>query len=237
MNMPVVTLKPFFCFYGGKWRAAPYYPAPTHRTIVEPFAGAAGYALRHHTRDVLLNDADPVIAGVWQYLIDATPEDIRSLPLRIIHVDRLAIPQAAKWLIGFWLNKGAASPCKTPSRWMRDNIRPNSYWGEDIRERIATQVAAIKHWRVTNLPYEKLPNRRATWYIDPPYQQAGKHYRQQVTDYAHLGAWCRTRQGQVIVCENEGAAWLPFTPHMRAKASPGRHRTGVSAEVIWCNHP
>lgn len=29
-------LKPFFYFYGGKWRAAPKYPRPEHDFIVEP---------------------------------------------------------------------------------------------------------------------------------------------------------------------------------------------------------
>ena len=37
---------PFFCFYGGKWRAAPHYPRPAFTSVVEPFASAAGYATR-----------------------------------------------------------------------------------------------------------------------------------------------------------------------------------------------
>jgi hypothetical protein len=36
-----VSLRPFWRYYGGKWRAAPRYPRPTHDTIIEPFAGAA----------------------------------------------------------------------------------------------------------------------------------------------------------------------------------------------------
>ena len=35
-------LKPFFTYYGGKYRAAPKYPEPVHGSIVEPFAGSAG---------------------------------------------------------------------------------------------------------------------------------------------------------------------------------------------------
>lgn len=45
-----MILRPFFTYFGAKWRAAPHYPPPTHPTVIEPFAGAAGYALRHHTR-------------------------------------------------------------------------------------------------------------------------------------------------------------------------------------------
>jgi hypothetical protein len=32
-------LRPFWRYYGGKWRAAPRYPAPRYDTIIEPFAG------------------------------------------------------------------------------------------------------------------------------------------------------------------------------------------------------
>ena len=39
-------LKPFWRYYGGKYRAAPAYPPPRLGTIVEPFAGSAGYSLR-----------------------------------------------------------------------------------------------------------------------------------------------------------------------------------------------
>ena len=65
-------MRPFFTYYGGKYRAAPLYPSPTHANLVEPFAGSAGYALRYYDRQVLLVDADPVIAGLWRYLISAT---------------------------------------------------------------------------------------------------------------------------------------------------------------------
>lgn len=51
-----MNLKPFFTFYGGKWRAAPHYAPPEFATIVEPFAGAAGYSVRHHTKRGERND-------------------------------------------------------------------------------------------------------------------------------------------------------------------------------------
>ena len=53
------ALKIFFSYFGGKWRAAPHYPAPTEPHIIEPFAGAAGYAMRYPERKVTLIDADP----------------------------------------------------------------------------------------------------------------------------------------------------------------------------------
>lgn len=228
-----MNLKPFFCFYGGKWRAAPRYPAPEGDLLIEPFAGAAGYAVRHHERQVVLYEADPVLAGVWDYLINVDPDEVRALPLDFGSVDDLLIPQEAKWLIGFWLNKGAAQPCKTPSAWMRLGTHVNSYWGATIRDRIANQVGAISHWKIHNASYEDAPDVSATWFVDPPYEKAGKHYRFRDIDYQALATWCRARRGLTIVCENSGATWLPFQDNHTAKSTPGARGKGYSREAVW----
>ena len=231
-----MDLKPFFSYYGGKWRAAKRYPAPKYDTIVEPFAGSAGYSLRYADRRVRLNDKDEIVCGVWDYLINAPSSEILALPEQVTHVDDLHVSQEAKWLIGFWLNKGAASPCKTPSAWMRKGTHNNSFWGSAIKNRIARQQEHIRHWKVFNLSYSNLVIAgKATWFIDPPYIQAGKFYRHSSNgvDFNHLGVWCRGIRGHVIVCENEGADWLPFSNAMQIKATHGGKRTGVSAEVIY----
>lgn len=211
-------MRPFFGFYGGKWRdALKHYPPPDHDTVVEPFAGSAGYAVRYAGRRVILGEIDPVIYGVWEYLISVKASEILAIPdvEPGQSVNDLPIPQEARWLVGFWLNRGASRPRIGPSAWMRDGIRPGSFWGERVRQMIATQVDLVRHWEVHNTSYEDLPfSGKATWFIDPPYQKQGQHYRFGAAriDYPALGEWCRTRQGQVIVCENEGADWLPFTP-------------------------
>ena len=71
-----MKLAPFWRYYGGKNRAAKWYPAPEHDTIVEPFAGAAGYSCRYSDRKVILIDKSPIIAGMWRYLIKASPAEI-----------------------------------------------------------------------------------------------------------------------------------------------------------------
>ena len=77
----------------------------------------------------------------------------------------------------------------------------------------------------------------ATWFIDPPYSgNAGGCYKYKKIDYESLAVWCRNRIGQVIVCENEGATWLPFKPFREIKGTEGRIRSGVSKEVIWLNN-
>lgn len=232
-------LRPFFGFYGGKWRdTLKHYPPPVFDTIVEPFAGSAGYALRYPDRDVVLCEIDPVIASVWQYLIQVSPEEIHSIPdLEVGQtVDDLNVCQEVKWLVGFWLNRGASRPRRSSSRWMRDGVRPGSFWGERVRNTIASQLDAIRHWQIFNCSYEDCPvYGSATWFVDPPYQQAGHHYvfGSSDIDYEALGLWCRNRPGQVIVCENAGADWLPFRALTDVKTT---RRSSRSLEVCWLNN-
>lgn len=238
-----VIKRPLFKYYGGKFRVAGHYPDPQHPTIVEPFAGAAGYSCRHPDRQVILTDLDEHIVGVWSYLIRTPSAEIRALPVLGPDdcVDDFAIPQEARWLIGFWLNAGVAAPCKAPSSWMRKVLAGEypsargSFWSAKNRDRIADEVEKIRHWRVFRRSYADVPNGEATWFVDPPYQIAGNHYSHaaDALDFAHLGAWCRAREGQVIVCENDGADWLPFRPFKTIKGMEGARRSGKSVEVVW----
>lgn len=232
----VSALRPFFGFYGGKWRDSPkHYPPPEHRTIVEPFAGSAGYSLRYASCNVVLYEIDPIIAAVWQYLIRVSASEIRSIPDLPLggSVEDLRVCEEARWLVGFWLNRGASRPRRSASSWMRQGIRPGSFWGERVRTTIATQVESIRHWKVHNQSYQECRlKKEATWFVDPPYQYAGQHYQfgSDRIDYAHLANWCQVRAGQVIVCENEGADWLPFRHLANVKTTRAKHR---SPEVYW----
>jgi hypothetical protein len=201
------TMKPFISYYGGKWRIAKRYPAPTHNIVVEPFAGSAGYATRYHDKYVVLVEKNPYIASVWRYLIHATKEEIYSLPVDIDPggLRAMALPSHVKSLIGFWLNHGSAAPAQSPSAWMRAGKHNSSFWGKEIRQRIAEQVPYIKHWHLIEGDYTLAPSSdECTWFIDPPYQRAGKHYMDRIYDYGALGAWCRSLKGQVIVAKNKG---------------------------------
>lgn len=235
-----MNLWPFFSYYGGKWRLAPRYPKPQYRTIVEPFAGSAGYSVRHHDHQVVLVEKDPVIASVWRYLLRVTPAELRALP-NIANdqtVDDLGqIPQEAKWLVGLWLNKASMYPCKKPSAWMRSLKYDTSFWGPKIRERLASQVELIRHWRLIEGDYSSVPDlEHVTWFVDPPYDNsAGRLYKlgAEKIDFRALGEWCRHRRGQVMVCENVGATWLPFEPFHMAKSNPGIRGKGYSHEALY----
>jgi site-specific DNA-adenine methylase len=238
MGVAVTQLRPFFGYFGGKWRdALRNYPAPQHGTIVEPFAGSAGYSLRYPAKRVILCEIDSTLAGIWDYLISVSAEEVRAIPDVPLDgtVDDLDLPPEAKALVGMWLNRGVARPRRSPSKWMRDRIRPGSFWGERVRQTIASQLEHIRHWEIHNCDYQKVPVAdEATWFIDPPYVGAGHHYRHGASalDFSDLATWCRARPGQVIVCENEGADWLPFRHLGSFKTTrSGRH----SKEVYWLN--
>lgn len=235
-------MRPFFSFFGSKWSLATKYPTPRTDVVVEPFAGAAGYSVRHGVRRAILVEKDPVIAAVWRYLIAAPTDDVRALPdlPQGGSVDDLDIPQAAQWLIGFWLNKGCPTPRKTASAWMRDPRYAGQFWGPKIRERIATQVDQIREWTIIEGDYTSAPDVVADWFIDPPYIDQGRQYRHGSSDidFKELGWWCVSRRGRVVVCEQEGAAWLPFEAVCCAKATTKKggedHR---SHEVAWIRGP
>lgn len=233
-------MRPMFSYYGAKWRLSKYLPPPPNElTIVEPFAGSAGYSLRYGKgRNVLLIDRDPIIVAVWQFLISAKPSEILNLPdiQPGQKVDELNCHQEAKWLIGFWLNKGSAAPRNVLSSW---SVKyRNQFWGEAIRIRISNQVPYLRQWKARTGGYEDADIGYACYHIDPPYETAGRFYTHGSSslDYQKLGHWCRNLKGFVHVCENSGANWLPFRAFREVKATTKKKgAAAVSFEALWCN--
>lgn len=218
-------MRPMFPFYGSKWNIARHYPVPADGLVVEPFAGGAGYASFYGAKQVMLIDKDPIIAGLWTYLIGVTAAEILALPEMPEvgdHVDNYHVPQEAKWLIGFWLNRGSAQPKKSRTAYSARTDRAQLNWGAKAKERIASQLPLIAGWRAREGSYEVAPDVSATWFIDPPYGDKGKFYRVPFVAFDELGKWCRTRVGMTIACEGSGATWLPFEPIGSFKASKGR---------------
>ena len=236
-------MKPIFPFYGSKWRDAKRYPAPQPSTIsgkttvIEPFAGSAGYSLWYEPDRVLLLDADPIIVGIWEYLIAVSEDEILALPDLEPgqSVDEFDLPQEARWLIGFWLNRGSASPKKTQTAFSRRTERQQLVWSERARQRIIGELPGIRHWKVRQSSYEDcpMPVGGVTYFVDPPYVDKGRHYRINHVDHGEIGRWARTLPAtapdQTIVCEQQGADWLPFEP-LASIHIAGRH---VSHEMVW----
>lgn len=220
-------MRPFFPYYGSKWNMARYYPPPACGVVVEPFAGSAGYATFYDAHIAILVDADPIVSGVWRYLISASWRDIQALPDMPDVGDSVAnydLPTEAKWLIGFWLNRGSATPKLSRTAYSARS------WGQRAKDRICEQLPRIRGWSVQCGPYTEAvcSDPTATWFVDPPYGDKGKFYRVPFKSFLTLGEWCQTLPGSVIVCEGEGATWLPFQPLGSFKTSKGR-----ASESVW----
>jgi len=227
-------MRPFFSFYGSKFSSSCYYPDPKHDIIIEPFAGSAGYSVsRAKNRKVLLFDKDPTIVQIWKYLISVSEEEILSLPdiENDQTIDDLNICESAKLLIGFWLNKATSHPRKKPSSWMKSGHESYQFWSKNKRLMISKQLKNIRNWEIIQGDYSDVKNINATWFIDPPYIDKGKYYKfgSKKINYNHLSEWCRSLNGQVIVCEQKGADWLPFREFKKVKSANHNY----SQEVIW----
>lgn len=197
--------------------------------IVEPFAGSAGYATRYPDREVILVEKAPHIVALWRWLIGVSVDEIMSLPTDVRDLDDLdALGPEAQTLIRFWCARGRTRTPTTISSWMKSGRWPASFWGAYARDRIAAQVSAIRHWKVSEGDYTAAPDVLATWFIDPPYF-GDRHYCARVESYAALAAWCRARHGLAIVCEQGDADWLPFQRFRVAKSIA----RGAYKEVVW----
>ena len=219
-----------FYYYGRKEKVFKYYPKPKYNTIIEPFAGSAVYSLKNFEKNIIILDKDERIINIWKYLKEVSSGDILSLPLLTIgqslndtQFDNLSFVQ--KDLISFFTNPSSAQPKRSVGKF--------HIWHEKNRKRLSEDVNKIRHWEILLGDYRDIPNQEATWFIDPPYQgNGGKYYKHgnKGIDYNELSLWVQDRKGQVIVCENSEANWLPFRPLKRLQGQ--RHKTN---EVIWEN--
>jgi len=244
-NIPSKQLHPFFSYFGSKYRLAKHYPTPKYDTIIEPFDGSAGYSLMYPGRQVILYEIYEPLVTLWKWLIEkATEQDILNLPINNdgkigpddkpvtrFHknhpIECEVMGEAERILIGLWTTESQTFA----SRYPLSKSRAGN-WTQKKKEMIASQLHAIKHWKVESMSFEDIPNRKATWFIDPPYEKAGHRYCHWKIDYAKLGRWCKERSGQVIVCEQEPAVWLPFT-HFEIPRKVHNASNKEYKELMW----
>jgi len=218
-----------FSYYGSKSKIVDYYPPPKHKKIIEPFAGSARYSLKYWQNDVLLVDKFEVIVNLWKWLQQCSESDILSMP-RLKKGDdirNLNISENEKTLLGFFAQAAQGKPVNMVSSMGEQNMK-TAY------KNIASQLHKIRHWEIKLGSYDEFENEEATWFIDPPYQFGGQHqykFGNKQIDFSKLANWCMNRNGQVIVCENTKADWLPFLPVVKID---GANHTGTT-EAIWSN--
>ena len=221
-----------FSYYGSKGKIVNYYPPPKHNKIIEPFAGSARYSLKYFENDVLLVDKSEAIINVWNYLINATEKDILSLP-DIYKGDNLKnfnISEEERFIIYCCATGGGGGDGRGYQ--ITSDEDGFNLWNR-LKIKISKELFKIKHWKILHASYEYLENENATWFIDPPYKFGGHKYKEsnKKIDFDKLGKWCKNRNGQVIVCENTKADWLPFKPMIDMQGIMFK-----TTEAIWSNH-
>ncbi len=221
-----------FSYYGSKSKIVDYYPPPKHKQIIEPFAGSARYSLKYWQNDVLLVDKYEEVIKVWHYLQNANEKDILGLPQMKagMELDKMNLSDGERLLLGFFAGQGSLEPRNkvSPMAEHSFNTTPNRY------KNIAKNLKKIRHWKIKQGSYDEIENEEATWFIDPPYMFGGEHYKKNSNDlnFTELAGWCKSRFGQVIVCENTKADWLPFKPMKRLQGVSNTFTT----EAIWSNY-
>ena len=217
-----------FSYYGSKSKIVDYYPPPKHKKIIEPFAGSARYSLKYWQNDVLLVDKYPVIVEVWNYLKNASEQDIKGLPKLNTGqtIDDYYLSDIERKFMGFMVQDGTTGMRRTASYFAVKRM-------DEKFNFIIENLHKIKHWKIKLGSYDEIENEEATWFIDPPYQFGGHEYKcsNKTIDFNKLAEWCKTRNGQAIVCENTKATWLPFKPMKEMQGTMFK-----TTEAIWSNH-
>lgn len=212
-------LTPMFYYFGRKGRLAASYPAPAFPLVIEPFAGSMAYALHHRPEKAIGIEIDSNVANVWHRLTGMSAE----------HILALSEPRIGERTTDRFAMLAAGS---------HGTARASSYlWTDRMSRDFQKQKRlAAKHvdYARTNVQYvcndyRAILDIEATWFIDPPYQHVERGYDRSNVDYDELAEWCKRRRGQVIVCEQDGADWLPFQPLCEIRGTTNKR----TVEMVW----
>lgn len=208
-----------FYYFGRKGRLAPHYPTPEFDLVIEPFAGSMAYTLHHRPKRAIGIDIDPQVVKVWNRVCKLTPAKLLNYPEPSIGdrtADRFAMMAAGSH------GTTRASDYLWTERMQRDLRKQKK-----LAARSVEYARSCIDYRLGD--YHEAPDIEATWFIDPPYQRVHRGYERWNLDYDELAEWCKTRRGQVIVCEQDGADWLPFEPLQEIRGTTNKQTT----EMAW----
>jgi hypothetical protein len=188
-----------FYYLGRKARVAPKLPKPRYDTIIEPFAGSMAYSLHWQPDRAIGIELDERVVAIWNRLAGWDAKRLRSY----------RVPDVGERFTDPWMKLSDPGNCALNSSYrVMSKMMHERAWTLK-RQAIRHHRWARDHVWYLHGDYRQAPDWECTWFIDPPYQGVDNGYDSGL-DYDELGDWCRTRRGQVIVCESANATWLPF---------------------------
>jgi site-specific DNA-adenine methylase len=226
-------------YTGSKWQASKTgkYPAPIHNTIIEPFAGSAGYSLFYGAeRRVILCEINPDIVAIW-CMIQKNRRLEARLPKTVRKGEVVEEMRGIDDEVRLFLHY---KTCAAHAGYhLRFTERGALQWPQD-RRRMLAMAGLVKSWEIVQCSFEEFdpPRGSATWFVDPPYEavgiaRKGSDYKYWRLDYSKLRECVKKKwRGQVIVAEQVESTWLPFKPLYDL---PAQHRDGAKSttEAIW----
>lgn len=218
--MSLKATGPLFKCFGSKWTSARLLPKPTGEVIVEPFAGSAGYSLRHPHLDVVLYESSAHLRTLWKWIIEEASEtDVRDIPLGLApgtDIRTLGLSEGQALLLKNWQRTNNVGDLWKTSVW---GHLPGQ-WTANTRARVSEEIAIVKHWKMSDeedgiSAFDLHKGRKFTFMIDPPYQYNFK-YLSAAMDYPLLAYLAQGVEGQVLAlegaCTKTGKVpdYLPF---------------------------
>lgn len=223
-----------FGYYGAKHAHAGIYPVPMCRTIVEPFAGSAGYGTHHlvYTRRVdrlVLCDTKPAVLDAWRWLIQATRNDVLAFPAVAIKGD--------KWAAGHPWASWCCGQANAEPRCSFTDFASQNWAATRLRVAAIVELYTPESVHLVSGSWETLPHLEATWFVDPPYRtSAGLRYRCEPIDYAELDRSCSAVWGpHVIQCDSRiDDSWEDMGGYVQSAQLWGRGSAGGSKAGEGC---
>lgn len=234
-----------FKYFGSKFSKFHLYPTPNTSTIIEPYAGGAGFSLNYSNRNIIISEKNPEVFLLWQYLIKhLTSNDILSIPLNLpigTDIRELDLSDGQRLLLKYWQRTNNISACWTISKW--GNL--NGQWTKGTRKRLSEEIKLIKHWelyRTAEEVFEKYKNDpNIYWFIDPPYQFNYRYNESSEFNYVKLLEYINEIKGFVVVCEGKSKCgmlptYLPFKELYKSKKKYSKQYSNIaSVELIYKN--
>ena len=199
-------------YYGGKGMLARKYPKPYYKKIIEPFAGGAAYSLLYYNNDVTLIDQNPELISAWEFIQNPDLEQLNRIPQKIKPGTKVkslgSFSRGFEFILRAAANVGCAgknAKIETITSFGAIHFYMNSvakiiYWTDKI-----------KHWKFICGSYDDFKFEEATYFFDPPYQNAaGARYKYSAKNinYNKLKMHIKTLNGQIIITESMNSKWI-----------------------------